>query len=165
MFRRSRFGSLVSPITKVMCCGRRLSVHAVIHSLLFLFLFSSFELWIGATAAPVLAGHGAGAVLILPIEYVKLQFDNGRKVTAVDLRPVEDYQRGHVPGARSLPLNELVARFEEVPKFGLVVLYCECPLGDAEDAYRFLREHGYRNLSVMSEGFDAWVKRGYPIDR
>ena len=126
--------------------------------------------WVLAVSVSVIpptvgADHGRRNVLSLPVEYVKLQLDKGRRFATVDLRPVEDYRKGHLPGARSLPLGELRARFEEVPTIDLVVLYCECPPSDAESAYRFLREHGYRNLSVMREGFDAWVKRGYPIER
>jgi rhodanese-related sulfurtransferase len=130
-----------------------------------LLALSVFGLWIGAIAAPVGAEHGSRNVLLLPADYVKLQFDKGRTFTAVDLRSVEDYRQGHLPGARSLPLSELATRFEEVPTVDLVVLYCDCSPSDAEDAYRFLRGRGYRNLSLLRDGFDAWVKRGYPIER
>jgi rhodanese-related sulfurtransferase len=84
---------------------------------------------------------------------------------SVDLRPVEEYRKGHLPAARSIPRDELATRFEEIPKVDLVVLYCECSMKDAEDVYRFLRGHSYRNLSVMAEGFKAWVERGYPVER
>lgn len=124
--------------------------------------------WLAAVTAwsPSLApaGHG-NATLVLDVAYVKAQFDKGRKFTSVDLRPVEEYRKGHLPAARSIPRGELETRFEEIPKVDLVVLYCECPLRDAEDVYRFLRGHSYRNLSVMAEGFDAWVERGYPVER
>ena len=128
-----------------------------------LLVAAALGLCAGAMASPARADHGRN-VLLLPVEYVKLQYDKGRKFTGVDLRPVDDYRRGHLPGARSLPLGELAARFEEVPTVDLVVLYCECPLSDVEAAYRFLHGHGYRNLSVMREGFEAWAKRGYPIE-
>ena len=124
--------------------------------------------WLAAVAAwsPSLApaGHG-NATLVLDVAYVKAQFDKGRKFTSVDLRPVEAYRKGHLPAARSIPRSELETRFEEIPKVDLVVLYCECPLKDAEDVYRFLRGHSYRNLGLMAEGFNAWAERGYPVER
>jgi rhodanese-related sulfurtransferase len=110
-----------------------------------------------------LAGHG-NATLVLDVAYVKAQYDKGRKFTTIDLRPVEEYRKGHLPGAHSLPRSELAARFKEIPTVDLVVLYCECPLRDAEEAYRFLRSNEYRNLSVMADGFEAWVDRGYPVE-
>jgi rhodanese-related sulfurtransferase len=141
-----------------------MSVRATARWLCVVVALSSPGLWVIGTVRPTFAGHGA-STLVLDLEYVKLQFDKGRKFTAVDLRPVEHYRRGHLPGARSLPLTELATRFEEVPTVDLVVLYCDCSPSDAEDAYRFLRGRGYRNLSLMRDGFDAWVTRGYPIER
>jgi rhodanese-related sulfurtransferase len=110
------------------------------------------------------AGHG-DRTLVLDVPYVKAQFDSGRRFTTIDLRPVEDYRKGHLPGARSIPQGELATRFGEVPRVDLVVLYCECPITKVEDAYRFLRAQSYRNLSVMAEGFEGWASRGYPIER
>ena len=110
------------------------------------------------------AGHG-NRTLVLDVAYVKAQFDKGRKFTTVDLRPAEEYRKGHLPGARSIPGSELASRFEEVPRVDLVVLYCDCPISEAERAYLFLRGQSYRNLSVMAEGFDGWVSRGYPVER
>jgi rhodanese-related sulfurtransferase len=81
----------------------------------------------------------------------------GAVKAGVDQMDAELYApKGHLPGARSIPRSELAARFEEIPTVDLVVL---------EDAYRFLRGHDYRDLSVMREGFAAWVTRGYPVER
>jgi rhodanese-related sulfurtransferase len=110
------------------------------------------------------AGHG-NRTLTLDAAYVKAQFDSGRTFATIDLRPLEQYRRGHLPGARSIPRSELAARFDEIPRVDLVVLYCECPVMEVERAYQFLRGHSYRNLGVMSDGFDEWVKRGYPVER
>jgi len=115
---------------------------------------------------PSLASGGHGnATLVLDAAYVKAQFDTGRKFTSIDLRPIEEYRKGHLPAARSIPLTELENRFEEIPRDGLVVLYCECPLKDAEHVYRFLRVRTYRNVSVMAEGFSAWLNQGYQVER
>jgi rhodanese-related sulfurtransferase len=110
------------------------------------------------------AGHG-DKTLVLDVAYVKAQFDKGRRFTTVDLRPVEEYRKGHLPGAISIPSGDLAARIADVPRVDLVVLYCDCPLSEVERAYLFLRGHSYRNLSVMADGFDAWLSRGYPVDR
>ena len=145
--------------------GQRPSIRVVDRLRSLLLVLAALGLWIGGTALPVRADHGARMVLTLPLEYVKLQFDKGRTFTTIDLRSVEEYRKGHLPGARSIPASELATRFQEIPTVDLVVLYCECPLSEAEDVYRFLRGHDYRNLSVMREGFEAWVMRGYPVER
>jgi rhodanese-related sulfurtransferase len=64
-----------------------------------------------------------------------------------------------------VPLPELRERFAEIPRQGLVVLYCGCPADQLRDAYLFLRGHGYRNLAVLDGDYAGWVARGYPVER
>ena len=49
------------------------------------------------------------------------------EVTLVDTRPVEEYRAGHLPGARSIPLDELPGRVHEIPRDREVVAYCRGP--------------------------------------
>lgn len=100
----------------------------------------------------------------LDVDYIRAQYERGRKLAAVDLRSRDEYRQGHLPGAQSLPMDQLTARFQEVPRTDLVVLYCDCTRSEVERAYWFLRQRGYRNLSVLESGFAAWVQRGYPVE-
>ena len=123
-------------------------------------------IWIGLTALPAAAGHGTGGpVLSLPGPYVKRLLDEGEPLVFVDLRPADEFKRQRLPGARSVPLRELLRRYAEVPRTGRVILYCDCLTEEIQAAYQFLRDQGYRNISVMEEGFPGWVKRGYPVER
>jgi rhodanese-related sulfurtransferase len=101
----------------------------------------------------------------LDVDYIQTQYDKGRKLIAIDLRSADEFRQGHLPGARSLPMDELTARFQEVPRQDLVVLYCDCARSEVEVAYWFLRRQGWRNLSVLEPGFTAWGQRGYPVER
>jgi rhodanese-related sulfurtransferase len=42
---------------------------------------------------------------------------------ALDARPAEDYERGHVPGAINIPLEELVFRIDELPRDKIIIAY------------------------------------------
>lgn len=67
------------------------------------------------------------------------------EVTLVDARPVEEYRAGHLPGARSIPLDELPGRVHEIPREAEVVAYCRgpyCPM--ASRAVEILSAAGYR---------------------
>jgi rhodanese-related sulfurtransferase len=99
-------------------------------------------------------------------EQVKLFLTNGEKLVLVDLRPVKEFKEKRLPGARSIPVTELEKRFGEIPKTGRVILYCGCPPGGADESYSYLylREQGYRNISVMEAGFSNWVKQKYPVE-
>jgi DNA-binding transcriptional ArsR family regulator/rhodanese-related sulfurtransferase len=67
------------------------------------------------------------------------------EVTLVDTRPAEEYQAGHLPGARSVPLDELARRVDEIPRDREVVAYCRgpyCPM--ATRAVEILSAAGFR---------------------
>jgi len=120
----------------------------------------------GRTLNVVTVGHGTGGpVLSIPVEYAKRLPDEGDRPIFVDLRPVEEFKKGRLPGARSLPISEMRRRFAEVPRTGRVILYCACPPEEIQAGYQYLRDQGYRNLSVMEEGLPGWVKRGYAVER
>ncbi|MGH7267295.1 MAG: rhodanese-like domain-containing protein [Candidatus Rokuibacteriota bacterium] len=120
----------------------------------------------GAAARPTAAGHGTGGpVLAIPAEYAKRLLDEGDRPLFIDLRPEGEYRRARLPGARSVPLRDLQRRHAEIPRTGRVVLYCACGESEIQGAYQFLRDQGYRNVSVMEDGFPGWTKRGYPVER
>jgi len=111
------------------------------------------------------AGHGVeDTVDNLPAERAKQLLDAGEKLFFVDLRPTKEFQQNRLPGARSIPLAEIANRFNEIPKNGRVVLYCDCKPYDVADRAVFLEYRGYRNIFIMPEGYSGWVKRGYPLE-
>jgi rhodanese-related sulfurtransferase len=116
-------------------------------------------------ATHVHAGHGVeDTVESLTPERAKQLLDAGEKLVFIDLRPAKEFQQNRLPGARSIPIAELAARYNEIPKSGRVVLYCECKPYDVADRAVFLEYRGYRNIFIMPEGFSGWTKRGYPIE-
>jgi rhodanese-related sulfurtransferase len=118
-------------------------------------------LWLGRAAE---AAHGGVATVALTEpDYLKWLIDSRQPVVVVDLRSPRDFGRGHLPGARSLPQAELERRFAEIPTQPMVVLYCQCPLEEAAAAYHLLEARGYANHVVLSEGYDGWLKRRYPV--
>jgi DNA-binding transcriptional ArsR family regulator len=46
------------------------------------------------------------------------------EMVLLDVRPAEEFDAGHLPGARSLPRAELPARLDELPAEALIVTYC-----------------------------------------
>ena len=68
----------------------------------------------------------------------------GGRVTVLDVRPVEEYNAGHIAGAVSIPLKELQRRLAEVPKGRPIVAYCRGPYCVlAVHAVEILRKHGF----------------------
>ena len=48
-------------------------------------------------------------------------------VAVVDVRPAVEYRQGHIAGARSIPVDELAARLDELDPAQEVVAYCRGP--------------------------------------
>jgi len=84
-------------------------------------------------------------------------------VVVLDVRPVEEYQAGHIPGARSIPLDELGRRLKELPQDSEVVAYCRGPYCVlAPVALQILRKKGLR-ARRLEEGFPEWRLAGLPV--
>ena len=85
------------------------------------------------------------------------------EVTVLDVRPSEEYEAGHIPGARSIPVGELAARLKEVPRDREVVAYCRGPYCVmAVEAVELLRDKGFR-AHRMEQGVADWRARGWKV--
>jgi rhodanese-related sulfurtransferase len=77
-------------------------------------------------------------------------------VVVVDVRPAEEYEAGHIEGARSIPIDELQDRLGELPADSEVVAYCRGPLcAYAHDAVRQLQAAGKR-AQRLEHGWPEW---------
>jgi rhodanese-related sulfurtransferase len=84
-------------------------------------------------------------------------------VTVLDVRPPEEYRAGHLPGALSVPLDELERKLSELPADREVVAYCRGPYCVlALEAVERLKALGYR-ASRLEEGVADWKARGLPV--
>jgi len=85
-------------------------------------------------------------------------------VTVVDVRPADEYEAGHIPGALSVPVADLKRRLRELPKRREVIAYCRgryCVY--SLDAVTMLRKHGYRARRAH-EGWPDWRAAGLPVE-
>lgn len=86
-------------------------------------------------------------------------------VVLVDVRPAEEFEAGHIEGARSIPIEELESRLAELPADREVVAYCRGPFcAYAHDAVRLLEADG-RTARRLQEGWPEWRLGGKPRKR
>ena len=84
-------------------------------------------------------------------------------VTVLDVRPIEEYQAGHIPGAMSIPLKDLERHLSEFPHDQEIVAYCRGPYCVlAMEAVEILRAKGYKAVR-LEEGILDWRAMGLPI--
>jgi rhodanese-related sulfurtransferase len=85
-------------------------------------------------------------------------------VVVLDVRPGDEYAAGHIPGAISMPLEELDRRLEGLPEDRPVVAYCRGPYCMyAREAVERLRSRG-REAVRMEDGVLEWKEQGYPVE-
>jgi rhodanese-related sulfurtransferase len=85
-------------------------------------------------------------------------------VTLLDVRPSEEFEAGHIPGAISVPLVELAKRLEGLPKRKEVVAYCRGPYCVlAVEAVDLLRKKGFKAVR-LGDGVLEWTARGLDPD-
>ena len=77
-------------------------------------------------------------------------------VVLVDVRAAEEFNAGHIQGARSIPLDELERRLAELPADREVVAYCRGPYcAYAHEAVRRLQAAGHP-ARRLAEGWPEW---------
>lgn len=89
----------------------------------------------------------------------------GDDLVVIDVRPAEEYAAGHLPGALSIPLDELAKRIRGLPKDKEIVAYCRgryCAYSHV--AVDLLRKRGFR-ASRLEEGLPEWEAEALPVTR
>ena len=84
-------------------------------------------------------------------------------VTVLDVRPVEEFAAGHLPGAVNIPIGELAKRLAELPRGKEVVAYCRGPFClMSYEAIRMLRKRGLKARRLQN-GLPEWRAAGLPV--
>jgi rhodanese-related sulfurtransferase len=88
----------------------------------------------------------------------------------IDARPNDDYEKGHIRGALSLPWHEVDQRFMEVTKDISVntpiITYCDgenCEL--SHNLANFLLDMGFTKVRILVNGWTKWQNADLPIDK
>jgi rhodanese-related sulfurtransferase/DNA-binding transcriptional ArsR family regulator len=86
-------------------------------------------------------------------------------VTLIDVRSADEFAQGHLPGAISVPLDQLDSWAQSAPKPRHVVAYCRGPYCVlALQALDILNAHGIA-AEHLSDGVGEWRVAGLPIER
>lgn len=84
-------------------------------------------------------------------------------VVLLDVRPAIEYESGHLPGALSVPVEELPKRLEALPRDRRIVAYCRgayCLFAD--EAVALLRKHGF-DAYRLEGGWPEWLAEGRKV--
>lgn len=83
-------------------------------------------------------------------------------IVVLDVRPSVEFEAGHIPGARSVPVAEL-RRLRSLAKDTEIVAYCRGPYcAYADEAVRQLRRRGFA-AKRLEDGYPEWKRAGLPV--
>jgi rhodanese-related sulfurtransferase len=86
-----------------------------------------------------------------------------KQVVILDTRPASEYVAGHIPGAISVPVEDLKRRLQQLSKGKEYVAYCRGPYCVyADRAVELLRANG-RRARRLFDGFPEWRAAGLPV--
>lgn len=118
----------------------------------------------GAMLMWPLVRRSAGGPWVNTLQATQLM--NRGDAIVIDLRPKEEYAKGHVLGARSLPLADLERRAGELDRHKAkpVIVYSGDP-NRAGGAIALLRKHGFASVHNLAGGYAAWQQAGLPVEK
>ena len=131
----------------------------------------------GLVAANSAGGTSRNALLDRMVENVRANGDLTIDVDAahdawqeyrpfvLDVRPTDQYQEAHIPGAINMPLEELGGDLSALPGDLGAPILSVCQRGNASlSGVLFLKSLGYRNVRSMTGGTLAWREKGFATD-
>jgi rhodanese-related sulfurtransferase len=95
---------------------------------------------------------------------------DARSAVFLDARLAEEYRKGHLPGALSLPPDSFNEKYpdlaEAIETAGTTIVYCESPeCGDSILVAERLKEVFAGRICVIEGGWGAWLAAGYPVTK
>lgn len=85
-----------------------------------------------------------------------------KRVSVVDVRELDEYVDGHVPGAKHIPLSMVPVRNNEIDKATKHYVICEAG-GRSAQACAFLEQQGFDVVNIAG-GTGSWRMMGAPLN-
>lgn len=90
-----------------------------------------------------------------PIVHVgQLSEDQWNDAIILDVRTASEFEQGHIPGSRNIPVDELRSRVNEIPEGRRIIAYCKVGMRGYL-ATRILLQRG-RTTYNLSGGYTTW---------
>lgn len=99
----------------------------------------------------------------LTINEYKDQFFDGKDHALVDVRTPQEFQRGHVPGAINVPLDDLPQAASKIPQGKPVVVICASGNRSRAGSSHIV-DAGYKDVYNIKGGTMAWMMQRLPIE-
>ena len=111
-----------------------------------------------------LARRGMGGAWVSTLQATQMM--NREDALVIDVRDADAYAKGHILGAKSIPLVELGRRAADLQKHKAKAVIVSCQNGDrSASAAATLRQNGFARVHPLNGGFAAWQQAGLPVEK
>jgi len=101
----------------------------------------------------------------IDVEEFKSRWDQG-ELLIIDVRTPSEFQSGHVPRARSIPLNQLTDELPSLIQHKEKEIYLICAVGGRSGkAQQILQKEGFTKTINIDGGTNGWRSKGYPLEK
>ncbi len=98
-------------------------------------------------------------------EFYEIHTKLGAGEIILDVRGPEEYQEGHIAGAKNIPVNMVAHQASELKPLNKIYIHCKRG-GRAKTAFEALKAQGLNNLVCIADaGMDQWIESGYPVEK
>jgi uncharacterized repeat protein (TIGR01451 family) len=123
-----------------------------------------WSLFSGAVSGEIATSPLTEAYIDLTAYKAKRMIEANPNIILLDVRTQDDFlARGHINGARCVPLSELKERIDELDKDKEVIVYCNSGM-KSKPACEILAENGFENVYNMFGGIKAWTATGFALN-
>lgn len=92
---------------------------------------------------------------------LKAMLERKDKIVLIDVRTPQEHNEAHIPGSVLMPLDTLES-VTKLPEGGRQIIYCRSGKRSLK-AIEILKAKGFRNLSDLEGGINAWMAIGGPV--
>ena len=108
--------------------------------------------------------RGTGGPWVNTLEATQLI--NRSDALVIDLRTADEYAKGHILGAKNIPLADLERRRVELEKHKAKPVIVHCGHGSSSGAgVALLRKNGFASVHNLAGGYAAWQAAGLPVQK
>ena len=127
-------------------------------------LFVALSVVVALLVLDPLRKRSSGVSSVSPMDLPRVM--RLEKAIVVDISDPKDYEFGHVPKARNIPLSRIDSDVNRLNKFRSRPVVIACRAGNrSSKAANILRKHGFNDVRILHGGFAAWTKENLPIEK
>lgn len=118
----------------------------------------------GGIKSWVYSGRPVNKLSIDSAQEVQASMEQGDKLSLVDVRTPREIENGIIPGARMIPLNDILSGQFNLSEDEHHILYCASGYR-SNIAASYLQQNGYWDVRALAGGFLAWNRAGYEVQK